>query len=89
MLQDDWDDDTVMVTIEKMRIEKGRDTGQGYGHSGECWNDNGGGCYVSAIGTDHNDGGQGTEMGGKGNAAGRGDHGAQHGHGFGRGDYHH
>jgi hypothetical protein len=25
--QDDWDDDTVMVTIEKMRIEKGRDTG--------------------------------------------------------------
>jgi hypothetical protein len=27
MLQDDWDDDTVMVTIEKMRIEKGRDTG--------------------------------------------------------------
>jgi hypothetical protein len=25
--QDDWDNDTVMVTIEKMRIEKGRDTG--------------------------------------------------------------
>ena len=25
--QDDWDDDTVMATIEKMRIEKGRDTG--------------------------------------------------------------
>jgi hypothetical protein len=25
--QDDWDDDTVMATIEKMCIEKGRDTG--------------------------------------------------------------
>jgi hypothetical protein len=25
--QDDWDNDTVMATIEKMRIEKGRDTG--------------------------------------------------------------
>jgi hypothetical protein len=25
--QDDWDDDMVMVTIEKMCIEKGRDTG--------------------------------------------------------------
>jgi hypothetical protein len=25
--QDDWDDDTVMATIEKMHIEKGRDTG--------------------------------------------------------------
>jgi hypothetical protein len=25
--QDDWDDDTVMATIEKMRIKKGRDTG--------------------------------------------------------------
>jgi hypothetical protein len=25
--QDDWDDNTVMATIEKMRIKKGRDTG--------------------------------------------------------------
>jgi hypothetical protein len=25
--QDDWDDDTVMAMIKKMRIEKGRDTG--------------------------------------------------------------
>jgi hypothetical protein len=25
--QDDWDDNTVMAMIEKMRIEKGRDTG--------------------------------------------------------------
>jgi hypothetical protein len=25
--QDDWDDDTVMATIEKIRIEKGQDTG--------------------------------------------------------------
>jgi hypothetical protein len=25
--QDDWDDDTVMATIKKMRIKKGRDTG--------------------------------------------------------------
>jgi hypothetical protein len=25
--QDDWDNDTVMATIKKMRIEKGRDTG--------------------------------------------------------------
>jgi hypothetical protein len=25
--QDDWDDNMVMATIKKMRIEKGRDTG--------------------------------------------------------------
>jgi hypothetical protein len=61
---------------------------QGYGHSSGCWNDNGGGRNVGAIGTDHNDGGQGTEMAGEDNAAGR-DRGAQHGHGFGRGVYHH
>jgi hypothetical protein len=58
------------------------------GHNGGRWNGNGGGCNVGAIGTDHNDGGQGTEMAGKGNAAGR-DRGAQHGHGFGRGAYRH
>ena len=62
----------------------GRNDVQGGGR----WNDNGGGCNVGAVGMDHNDGGQGTEMAGKGNIAG-GDHGAQHGCGFGRGAYHH
>ena len=62
---------------------------QGYGHSSGRWNDNGCGRNVGAIGTDCNDGGQGTEMAGKGNAAGGGDHGAQHGHGFGRRAYRH
>ncbi len=61
---------------------------QGEGHSGGCWNNNGGGCNVGTVGTDHNDGGQGTEMAGEGNAAGR-DCGAQHGHGFGHGAYCH
>jgi hypothetical protein len=56
--------------------------------SGGCWNDNGGGCNIGAMGMDCNDGGQGNEMAGKGNVAG-GDHGAQHGHGFGHGAYHH
>jgi hypothetical protein len=46
------------------------------------------GAMQWAIGTDHNDGGQGTEMAGEGNAAGR-DCGAQHGHGFGCGAYRH
>ncbi len=63
--------------------------GRGYGRSGECWDNNGGVHNVGAIGTDCNDGGQGTEMAGKGNAAGGGDHGAQHGHGFGRRAYRH
>ncbi len=63
--------------------------GRGYGCSGECWNNNGGGHNVGAIGTDRNDGGHGTEMAGEGNAAAGGDRGAQHGRGFGRGAYHH
>ncbi len=62
--------------------------GQNDGCSGGCWNDNGGGHNIGAVGTDHNDIGQGIEMAGKGNVAG-GDHGAQHGRGFGRGVYHH
>ncbi len=53
--------------------------GQGDGHSCGRWNDNGGSHNVGAIGTDCDDGGQGTEMAGKGNAAGGGDRGAQHG----------
>jgi hypothetical protein len=56
--------------------------------SGGRWSNNGGGRNVGAIGTDCNDGGQGTEMAGKGNAAG-GDCGAQHGRGFGHGAYRH
>ncbi len=62
--------------------------GQNDGHSGRCWNYNGGGHNVGAVGMDYNDGGQGSEMAGEGNAAGR-DHGAQHGHGFVLGAYHH
>ena len=63
-------------------------SGQNDGHSGGCWNDNGGGHNVGAVGMDHNDGGQSTKMAGEGNIAG-GDHGAQHGCGFGRGAYRH
>ena len=62
--------------------------GQNDGHGGGCWNNNGGGRNVGAVGMDHNDGGQGTEMAGEGNIAG-GDHGAQLGCGFGRGAYRH
>jgi hypothetical protein len=38
---------------------------QNDGHSGGHWNDNGGGCNIGAVGTDHNDGGQGNETAGK------------------------
>ncbi len=62
--------------------------GRGDGCSGGCWNDNGGGCNVDAVGIDCKDGGQHTEMAGEGNAAG-GDHGAQHGCGLDHQAYHH
>jgi hypothetical protein len=63
--------------------------GQGDGHGGGCWNDDGGGHNIGAMGMDHNDSGKGTEMSGKGNNGAGGDHGAQHGHGFGCGVYRH